>query len=267
MRMCIFCGQRADSKEDLFPQWLDRDFRQPKGTAMPITTRVGDSTAVRPNWKIAFLKVRCVCRECNNGWMSELENKVKSLVVQFLEGADLRLQPSEQLDLSLWVTMKAMVFEVAAHYQGVITQQERTLLMEQQRTPANVRVVLASLDEGNHFMVRRKFVAGWRKRDSKDLEYAYATTFLLGHFVAQVVGSPTSKHHAFEQHALVRPDWQTITPPVVPHANWPTQERLSEDELEHFADTFVPNPDEELDPSTFPGAQPPRPPGRRPLFV
>jgi hypothetical protein len=40
MRTRSFCQRKADSKEHLFPHRLDRDFKQPKGTAMPVTHRI-----------------------------------------------------------------------------------------------------------------------------------------------------------------------------------------------------------------------------------
>lgn len=223
---------------------------------MPVTHRVDDFVATRPNWKIAHVEVRCVCRGCNSGWMGSIEGRVKPLLVQFVKGNTVRLDASQQLELSAWAALKAFVYEQAAHHLTVLTQEERDLLMTQVRAPANVRVILAALDEGNHFIVQRKVVAGWRTQESPDLEYAYATTFVVGHLVVQIVGSPTSPHEAFKQTSMVRPRWQTITPPVLPEAMWPGPELLTQDTLDEFVNLFVPTVEEKLDPKTFPTPPP-----------
>jgi hypothetical protein len=184
--------------------------------------------------------------------MGSFEGRLKPLLVEFIGGKTLSLDPSQQLDLSTWATLKAFVYEAAANYPAVVTQSERDLLMGQQHTPANVRVFLAGMDEGNRFMVQRKLVAGWRTKDSSELEYAYATTFVVGHLVVQVVGSPTSSHHAFRQGAIIRPRWCTITPPVLPKALWPGEELLTQETLEEFTNEFVPTVEERLGSSSFP---------------
>lgn len=252
MRTCIFCKGKADSKEHLFPHWLDRDFEQLKGTAMPVTHRIDGVETSRPNWKIAHVEIKCVCRSCYSGWMGSLEGRVKPLLVEFIKGNTLSLSPDEQLELSAWATLKAFVYEVAANHRGVVTQHERDLLMSKLRAPANVRVFLAGLDDGKRFMVQRKVVAGYRTKESTDIEWAYATTFVVGHLVLQVLGSPTSSKHAFKQGPQIRPKWHTITPPVLPAAVWPSPLLLDESALNEFVGAFITTVDEPLDPSTLP---------------
>jgi hypothetical protein len=239
MRSCIFCQRQADSKEHLFPQWLDREFPQPAGTLLPVTHRVGDRVSQRPNTRIAHMEVRCVCKACNSGWMSTIEARLKPFLLQMIKGERVSLTMNDQLDVSLWATLKAMVAEMAGEYEAVTTQEERDLVMSQLRAPANVRVFLATLDEGNHYVLLRVYVLGQRTAATTELESAYATTFVLGHLVLQVVGSPTSQTAGLAEEGIVRPSWQTITPPVIPSATWPLATVLRTDQLEEFAQSQI----------------------------
>src|SRR5258708_15403363 len=82
MRSCIFCGGRANSKEDAWPLWLMRRLGETgagtvegqRGKQSPKSWRTGQ----------ARLTVRFVCATCNNGWMSQIENRVKPILERLL---------------------------------------------------------------------------------------------------------------------------------------------------------------------------------------
>lgn len=77
-RRCIFCGSIADDREHLLPRWLQEilpadepvvHFREVGGTEMPEWRR-----------KPFREKAKFVCKACNQGWMSELENEAKPVL-------------------------------------------------------------------------------------------------------------------------------------------------------------------------------------------
>jgi hypothetical protein len=80
-RRCIFCGAPADSREHIFPDWINNIFN-PQAIG-PIDCEVvqysPDGTSVRthPAGQVAGLRHRIVCSECNGsehgGWMSDLD--------------------------------------------------------------------------------------------------------------------------------------------------------------------------------------------------
>lgn len=71
---CILCGQRKPgSMEDVIPRWV----RKHLGITGDVTTRVGDNGQQRVDPLLSVLLRRVVCEDCNNGWMSQLEEKVK----------------------------------------------------------------------------------------------------------------------------------------------------------------------------------------------
>lgn len=77
-RRCIFCGDIANDREHLLPQWLQRilpsdepvvHFRETGGIEMPQWER-----------KPFREKAKFVCKTCNQGWMSELESEAKPIL-------------------------------------------------------------------------------------------------------------------------------------------------------------------------------------------
>jgi hypothetical protein len=73
MRVCIFCGQRANSREHVFAKRLVE--RSGKTGMRVISSLLSDGQVVRRRADHTFnnFEVRCVCRTCNSGWMNDLE--------------------------------------------------------------------------------------------------------------------------------------------------------------------------------------------------
>ncbi len=83
MAKCIFCPAPVDSKEDAFPKWLMRRFPQ---SGMLERQRSIDDIPRCFRTKSPFkMVVECVCRSCNNGWMSVLQNLAKPVIERLLD--------------------------------------------------------------------------------------------------------------------------------------------------------------------------------------
>ncbi len=54
-------------------------------------------------------KIRCVCRVCNNGWMSELEANIKPLLALLSGDVSVEMDVEQQLRLTIWAAKTAMV--------------------------------------------------------------------------------------------------------------------------------------------------------------
>lgn len=98
---CPFCQALAVpmTDEDIIPRWLlrelaDRGYQDaPSGGARQIR---GPKTPV--------------CADCNNGWMSVLENDAKKVIVSLCDYAR-DVTRDEQRTLAAWATLKAMVID------------------------------------------------------------------------------------------------------------------------------------------------------------
>jgi hypothetical protein len=231
---CLFCSGRANSKEDIFSVWMTREFTEVEGGFMPVTRTVSQQPPrTWENWTIAFSKIKAVCRECNSGWMSELEVQVRPLLSQMVRGQEIQLSESDQLDIATWATLKAYVFDSAAEFPSAVTRDECQLLRGQLRPPGNVRVFLAAYESGNQFAVTRIYATGPIGDDPRG-HTAHATTFVIGHVVIQVLGNPRSQYRPYELPGIAHTHSQTINPPVIGGSSWPPRSLLTDVQLDEF---------------------------------
>ena len=112
MKQCIFCGDKADSNEDLWPQWLIRALKRTPDEKIPMSVRRHDEKDFRRWTKVSgALRVKLVCCKCNNGWMSDLEGEAKPILTPMMLGEQVTLSASQQHTVARWVTKCAMVFD------------------------------------------------------------------------------------------------------------------------------------------------------------
>ncbi|MFD5878460.1 hypothetical protein [Streptomyces yangpuensis] len=126
MAACIFCGNRANSREDVIPQWLVKAALggeiagmdpEPGADAIHITpTADGESTReVRDRFGNIYMKI---CSGCNNGWMASLEGRVRPFLPQligaypggYMVDQVLRLDAQARSDLATWAMKTLMTF-------------------------------------------------------------------------------------------------------------------------------------------------------------
>jgi len=109
MRKCMFCKSQALTNEDAWPVWLTKAIPG-VGPGTNYATRGDDD--LKP-WKSQKpqQKVKYVCGECNNGWMSRLENQVKPIVTDIFNLLYIQLDSTSQMTLAAWSVKTAMVLE------------------------------------------------------------------------------------------------------------------------------------------------------------
>ena len=54
---------------------------------------------------------RKFCQECNNRWMSQLEQKAQPILTEMIEGNPTRLDAEEQQLVAFWICKTALAFE------------------------------------------------------------------------------------------------------------------------------------------------------------
>lgn len=114
-----------------------------------IVNRKGDMRAQK-------LKVACV--SCNTGWMSQLQQRTKPILLPLLLGQRVIVSRKQQSVLAAWVTMYAMVCEFAFPETVAIPQSERDVFMKGHCALRPWRIWAAPYGEntfvGRHFGVR-----------------------------------------------------------------------------------------------------------------
>src|SRR3954451_18649741 len=119
---CIFCGGGRMSKEHVWADWIGDILPPPAppfGSRPLSLSQKGYSEGGRlfleeqmpKQGDFGSKKIRKVCKKCNSGWMSRLQNKAKSLLIPLLEGEDCEIPPQEMVTIASWVTMTTMVAE------------------------------------------------------------------------------------------------------------------------------------------------------------
>jgi hypothetical protein len=249
MRFCIFCAAPASSKEDAWPLWLLRQI----GTGMPARIDAERGTQPLRSWRVVGtgLTVRFVCAPCNNGWMSELENRVKPIVLRLLDNAGTNLTVEEQTTLASWSVKNAMVFEALRIEQPwFFSAGERNAFRESLSPPARTNVWIAKCVEQAGVYSCATNLSGTVEGSSTRME-AYVTTMGFGALGIQVVGGKLPAEVPLATTVTVDQTpgpWDDATVRIWPGprqvVNWPPPIGLhGELGLEAFGDRWGPHQD------------------------
>jgi len=113
--ICRFCGvEKTLTKEHVISSWISK-LRSFEGGVI-VSRRIGDSGDANTfALKKIDIQVRIVCRKCNGGWMSRLENSTKAFLEPLLEGSSVALGSEEIKTLAHWCIKTAIS---AAHESG-----------------------------------------------------------------------------------------------------------------------------------------------------
>ncbi len=119
---CLFCDAAGVTKAHVFAKSWTGLFDEPNDTREhEVVHRYTDpDTGKQREMKRAktfALISRKVCKTCNSGWLSELEERVKPLMASFAANRPVVLSADEQTDLALWAsaaTLIAMSMDPAA---------------------------------------------------------------------------------------------------------------------------------------------------------
>jgi hypothetical protein len=112
-RTCLFCGGSPLTAEHVFPLWL----HEVMGTSGHVKISMG-SRVLRTGPRLD-VKLRRVCRTCNNRWMSALEGDFQGLMAGAIHGRPTRLDAAAQRTVALWAAKTWILLELAlAHDRG-----------------------------------------------------------------------------------------------------------------------------------------------------
>jgi len=137
MRPCIFCGNPADSKEDLFPRWILKRVV----TRQPLYRQMGDAPpAITEDQEV---RIPCVCKECNNTWMSGMETTLKKFLGPMIEDFSLSPDRQNQQNLAEWAVKGAMINDAVDPHPRFFTDAE-CYTFKQKRTIPDRTLVFAA---------------------------------------------------------------------------------------------------------------------------
>lgn len=205
-KKCIFCQlPRRMSEEHIWGKWLK--------AYIPPTMNKHTMQAVqinRPNERTTgniYLKagdplrskVKVVCVDCNNRWLSEIQNRAKPFLTPLIRGDRTALGPEAQQRAAAWCAMATMTAEFIDRDPKTIAvpQSQRDWLMNNGTVPPGWRIWLADYQ-------RHKWPAQWTHLtlpilEAKDipaedstgyvLPNTQVTTFVIGRLYVHVMSS------------------------------------------------------------------------------
>ena len=148
---CIFCNRIEKlTKEHVWPRWV-RDYIkiEDQMKTVHLTMHNGGKPQkgkfTRPG-DIHSQRIHCVCGSrgdpfktdrCNNVWMSQLQERAKTILIPLITGTWKSLDGHEQSIVSAWAQMFTMVNEFTDSLTQVIPQSYRTTLMNDQKEGGN----------------------------------------------------------------------------------------------------------------------------------
>jgi hypothetical protein len=133
-RFCIFCGRPGLTREHVWADWLKKyipknEINHTSFSATLHPTR-SDFRRKKVAGDLRSRRLRVVCRSCNNGWMSRLQERAKPLLLPLIKGESTAFTYDEQELLAAWITMSIMVAEQFDPYKAVSTKRSVSICEE-----------------------------------------------------------------------------------------------------------------------------------------
>lgn len=227
-RKCIFCGSHPVTKEHVWSKWTYQYLPRRKGNRRHTTIRStagirGVESSELLNGHANTQKVRAVCKNCNNGWMSTIEEQVKPILIPLILDSPCTLSIEGQRILATWITMKCMVYEQLYEEGRISRQPDRDFLKEKMLPPDFYRIWIAR-QKSQSFRVGATLCAatlGSIRRGSSGpitppsgdfSKNTQTITIGFGHLVVHVVASRVPGIDTISPATTYPPIWTPIWP-------------------------------------------------------
>ena len=249
---CVFCGNAKLSNEHVWPRWLARAAPGPQQSLRVFRRRTEQAggTQAQDEWPAPpyTIKVRAVCRRCNHGWMSELEQEVRPLMEPMLHGQSRILDRDRQKLLALWAFKTATMLEFVYPQERAIQLSDAAWVYEHREPPPRAIVWIASYrgTARNSFYRHDVMQPGTGAlADQVEREHdapipppvAYGANFGVRHVAFQVFGT-TQDNHSFGHRRWVAAAFAKIWPPQAA-ITWPPLTALDDRTLPQVLELFA----------------------------
>lgn len=179
---CIFCANNAGSEEHLWPAWMHRLVK-----FAPLNIREGSRPILMG--QDPQVTINTVCRACNNGWMSNLEQKNVSRLKPMLLNTPIKIDAGGIKLLIQWAVKTAMISDSIKprnDNDNFYLREERVAMRVGQIIPARTRVWIGSLT-GSHIGCHGVDFTIMADGGKTRIGTGSAHTIYAGHFVIQIV--------------------------------------------------------------------------------
>src|SRR5262245_30639280 len=148
-RQCLFCDETSLTLEHIWPDWIVQIYPEARYMAGRAHGKSDIDPSTIREWpqNLPEQTAKCVCEDCNGIWMSDLETHVKPILLPLIVDSRRRrrLTDEDQTALTIWATLRSMVFEHQIPIdKRFYTQAERVQFRDTLEPPANTHAWFAS---------------------------------------------------------------------------------------------------------------------------
>jgi hypothetical protein len=206
---CIFCNETGLSKQHIWPDWLKkvitRDENKNTQTLFRYDYFTEDRIAITPEVKIreGYLgtrKIRNVCLKCNNGWMSQIEQRAKPHLITMIQGNKTTLTKSDLKDIITWIVMTSIMSEYTDVETKAISEEDRIALYQTQNIPNDGWLIWLGKYVGSEWKFRYRHHGGalQTREESEQLKKGIykkppniqSTTLVFGELFINCISTP-----------------------------------------------------------------------------
>lgn len=240
MASCIYCGNRANSQEHVYPAWMIEALsRDTRGLRLPTRAQVRkDGVLIRqmmgkvtPRKTVEFTTK--VCAECNNGWMNRVGERARPFVEKMMAGLPTELTTEAQAAVDTFMTMTTITRYSAEHRAYV--NHEWTRRLRETEAPLPDWMVWVGRYEGvEPLYANLHDVSVVAKDGTTILDHGVFSTLVAGYLVVQVF-------HVADGRIVDHPEVPLILvgPPRSDAVKWPPRNAFTDETLALLADRFI----------------------------
>jgi hypothetical protein len=125
---CFYCDAEGVSDEHMFGQWLNKLLRtEERGhRRWHANAEIGAGTVyvtpypdVRKQGGVLGKKIRAVCKACNGGWLSRIQDSAAPTIKKLVDDEVFVLSPQEIGTLCSWITNADLLVDISDPYSSV----------------------------------------------------------------------------------------------------------------------------------------------------
>jgi hypothetical protein len=246
---CIYCRGPGLSKEHIWPKWLRDyidmdDLNYPLQRAIEYPTHITDSIKVISGHPFSR-RVRMVCSNCNNGWMSQIQEDVKPVIVDLFQGKRFEIFRRPRRLISSWAAMSTIAADATSERFAVVSEEERKEFFRNRLPPEHWRIWIGLCSDNikapNYRHYSSELLSNKDRHRSGSISEAatiQATTYRIRRLAVHVM---TSSNEAGRE-VIRKWKWRRFRPYLtriwpVTHATvtWPPSHELTEADVETVA--------------------------------
>ena len=125
---CIYCEGTGVSKEHYWGRWCGKYRLSACEKTVHTTDWAGELDAKERSGDPISQTIRKVCRECNNGWLNEVDQRADKVIEHILVKNRTSITPQQQLELATWVVTNSMSWEFRHEQTRSTPQSERNFV-------------------------------------------------------------------------------------------------------------------------------------------